>query len=349
MKKISLLVLFLFFATKVFADTTNFSNNLYYGLTNNTDVSALQEFLTTQGDYSGPVSGNFFSLTLAGVKKFQLVNNLPQSGYFGILSRGVANNLLASEMSVPSQESGSVSTQTNTINQTNYSTNSAVTFAQYSENPAAYTGQNIIVEGMEDSFLPSGSNGGSNFIEVTNLFDLSQPKIMFEVNDHSTYTTIVNALQNKYYPFIRVYGTGVASQSFTMTSASQTITVSLPVVSVSRVDWCPDAVQSGSYNGTSLESDESCPSWTIIAPTSAVSTTASSQTFVTPTGMVINQNGNVVGTSNTSTQSTAVNNTTNQLTSEQIIAESYYITNHTCVGLTDQNQYGDCMGYALNH
>src|SRR5579872_2557582 len=124
-----------------------FNQNLYYGLTSSTDVMALQEFLTNQGYYTGPVSGNFFSLTLAGVKKFQGANNLPTSGYFGILSRGVANNLLASEMNVPSQESGIVLPVSNTANQRNYSTYSTVTLSQYSENPAAYLGQNITVEG----------------------------------------------------------------------------------------------------------------------------------------------------------------------------------------------------------
>src|SRR5579872_4173189 len=190
-----------------------FNQNLYYGLTSSTDVMALQEFLTNQGYYTGPVSGNFFSLTLAGVKKFQGANNLPTSGYFGILSRGVANNLLASEMNVPTQESGTVPAS-NTSIQTDYSTYSSVTFAQYSKNPGAYLGQKIMVEGMENVFLPNTGIGSNNFIEVTNLFDFSQPKTMFEVDDQSTYTTVVNALQNKYYPLIRVYGTAIANKNF---------------------------------------------------------------------------------------------------------------------------------------
>jgi hypothetical protein len=345
-KYLIVLLIFLFLvAIAVFADTANFSNNLYYGLTNNTDVSALQEFLTTQNDYSGPISGNFFSLTLAGVKKFQAANNLPQSGYFGVLSRGVANNLLTSEVSAPSQESGVSATQSTVSSQTDYSTYSPVTFSQYSNNSSAYLGQNILVEGMEVSFLP----GNDNFIEVTNLFDLSQPKIMFDVSNQSTYTAIVNALQNKYYPLIHVYGTAVANQNFTQSSMVQTTTVSLPVVSVSRVDWCPDAVQSGTYNGTSLESDESCPSWTTVAPTSAVSATVSSQTFTTPSGTVVDQNGNVIGTPNGSAQSVATTNTASQSASDQVTAGNYYTTNHTCIGLTDQNQYDDCISYALNH
>ncbi len=318
-----------------------FNTNLYYGLTNNTDVSALQEFLTSQGYYNGPISGNFFSLTLSGVKKFQTANSLPQSGYFGILSRGVVNNLLASEMSAPSQESGSFSTQTNVTNPTDYSTYTTVTFSQYSKNPSSYIGQNVIVEGMESNFLPSTGNGNSNFIQTTNLFDLTQPKIMFQVDDSGKYTTVVNTLQSKYYPFIRVYGTAIANKNFTQTNQSQTTTVSLPVISVSRVDWCPNAVQSSTYNGISLESDESCPSWTTITPTvttstSTVSPTTNSQsTFVTPSGIVLDQNGNVVSNST--------------VPNDKVIGEQYFVNNHTCVGLTDQNQYGYCISYSINH
>jgi len=84
---------------------SSFPVNLYYGVQDKTDVIALQEFLTVQGDYSGPITGNFYSLTLAGVKAFQTQNSIsPVSGYFGILSRGVANSLL--EPLAPIEETG---------------------------------------------------------------------------------------------------------------------------------------------------------------------------------------------------------------------------------------------------
>lgn len=72
-----------------------FDTNLKYGSKGET-VKELQEFLTDQGFYSGGVTGNFYSLTLAGVKKFQTSHNLPATGYFGPMSRGVANQILAS-------------------------------------------------------------------------------------------------------------------------------------------------------------------------------------------------------------------------------------------------------------
>jgi peptidoglycan hydrolase-like protein with peptidoglycan-binding domain len=71
-----------------------FNSDLYYGLRGES-VIELQEFLTDQGVYSGPITGNFYSLTLAGVKRFQEVNNVsPVSGYFGPLTRAKANSLL---------------------------------------------------------------------------------------------------------------------------------------------------------------------------------------------------------------------------------------------------------------
>lgn len=92
------------------ADTVAFNSNLYYGITNNSDVQALQEFLTVQGDYAGPITGNFYSLTLAGVKNYQATYHLPITGYFGVLSRGVANSILTTAIVTPPQSEVSTST-----------------------------------------------------------------------------------------------------------------------------------------------------------------------------------------------------------------------------------------------
>jgi Putative peptidoglycan binding domain len=90
---ISLLLVFPLF---VFAQT--FDKDLYFGIQKDSDVTKLQEFLTEQGLYSGPISGNFFSLTLAGVKAFQLKQGIsPTTGYFGPKSRAKANLILAAQ------------------------------------------------------------------------------------------------------------------------------------------------------------------------------------------------------------------------------------------------------------
>ena len=62
------------------------------------DVVALQEFLSQQNVYSGPISGNFYSLTLASVKAFQTAEGItPASGYVGPVTRGVINQILAGQ------------------------------------------------------------------------------------------------------------------------------------------------------------------------------------------------------------------------------------------------------------
>lgn len=73
----------------------SFDHDLYMGLRNDPDVSNLQEFLTDQGFYNQTISGNFFILTRNAVKKFQQAHDLKPTGYFGPLSRAVANKILA--------------------------------------------------------------------------------------------------------------------------------------------------------------------------------------------------------------------------------------------------------------
>ena len=73
---------------------SKFNNNLYFGLRNNNKVKCLQQFLTSHySNYypSGLVTGNYLSLTFAAVKKLQAFKRLPQTGYFGPLTRGAIN------------------------------------------------------------------------------------------------------------------------------------------------------------------------------------------------------------------------------------------------------------------
>lgn len=72
----------------------SFDRDLYLGLRNDSDVSDLQEFLTEQGYYAGPVSGNYGLLTVQAVRKFQSANGINPSGYFGVRSRALANQII---------------------------------------------------------------------------------------------------------------------------------------------------------------------------------------------------------------------------------------------------------------
>ena len=72
----------------------SFSKNLYYGIEGSNDVTLLQQLLTKLGFYSGPVTGNFYSLTRSAVIKFQKAHSIvPAVGYAGVLTRGVLNGM----------------------------------------------------------------------------------------------------------------------------------------------------------------------------------------------------------------------------------------------------------------
>lgn len=97
-----------------------FDVNLKYGSKGDA-VIELQEFLTDQGVYSGPITGNFYSLTRSGVKKFQQVNGIsPVSGYFGPLSRAKANELLNLEEDTTQEvaQTGTTTPPSNTVSPT---------------------------------------------------------------------------------------------------------------------------------------------------------------------------------------------------------------------------------------
>jgi N-acetylmuramoyl-L-alanine amidase len=72
------------------------NDDLYYGMKNNADVRALQEILSLEGFYNGPITGNFLNLTRQSVitcqKKSKFSSN-PGTGYVGPLTRGALNNL----------------------------------------------------------------------------------------------------------------------------------------------------------------------------------------------------------------------------------------------------------------
>lgn len=95
-KLVLISVLVFFAAFPAMAESPLFERDLYFGLRNDADVTRLQQFLTDQKIYSGPITGNFFSLTQAAVKQFQEKNNIvPVAGYFGPKTRAVANRKIS--------------------------------------------------------------------------------------------------------------------------------------------------------------------------------------------------------------------------------------------------------------
>ena len=75
----------------------SFNSNLYYGLSNNAEVRCLQQFLVSKDPSLYPeklVTGNFYTLTLNAIKRYQASKGIIQTGYFGPLTRAAANNEL---------------------------------------------------------------------------------------------------------------------------------------------------------------------------------------------------------------------------------------------------------------
>ena len=74
-------------------------SNLYFGLSNNSNVRCLQQFLKNQGTEiypEGLVTGNFFTLTKAAVVRFQKKYGIYQTGFVGPLTRAKISQLLGS-------------------------------------------------------------------------------------------------------------------------------------------------------------------------------------------------------------------------------------------------------------
>ena len=90
------------------AATFNFANNLKLGMEGD-EVAELQKRLTQEGVYSGPITGYFGNLTLAGVKAYQAKVDVPQTGFVGVLTRAQLNSSQVAGVSTDPQ------TQINTI------------------------------------------------------------------------------------------------------------------------------------------------------------------------------------------------------------------------------------------
>lgn len=105
MKKINILLLISLLVFMPLIANASFDKNLSYGLQKDPQVKELQQFLIDSGYLTGTATGNYFSLTLSAVKKFQTTNKIsPITGYFGPKTRIVANSLLSQATSASNKE-----------------------------------------------------------------------------------------------------------------------------------------------------------------------------------------------------------------------------------------------------
>ena len=68
----------------------------------------MQNRLTSEGVYTGPITGYYGNQTAAAVKVFQLKNNLPQAGVVGPMTRNILNSSNVSASSLSSQNISSM-------------------------------------------------------------------------------------------------------------------------------------------------------------------------------------------------------------------------------------------------
>ena len=97
----------------------SFDTNFKYG---NRDerIKEIQEFLTDQGVYSGPITGNYYSLTRKAVIAFQVKEGIsPAYGFWGTLTRTKANEIKdlddQNENSQELSETGTISNGDNDV------------------------------------------------------------------------------------------------------------------------------------------------------------------------------------------------------------------------------------------
>ncbi|MBI2121764.1 MAG: peptidoglycan-binding protein [Candidatus Sungbacteria bacterium] len=102
MEKSKVILILLLAVAPLFVFAAGFERDLYYGMSNDSDVIRLQEFLRNENVYSGPITGNFLVLTREGVKVFQEREKItPPAGYFGPKTRARANEMLVKQPVAP--------------------------------------------------------------------------------------------------------------------------------------------------------------------------------------------------------------------------------------------------------
>ena len=103
MKKI--IVFMLLFAPFLVGATID--QNLYYGMTKNSSVRELQQFLLDKAFSTTKPTGNFYAATRAAVKKYQAVKNISTTGNVGTLTRQAINaDMLATSSTGSTQTAG---------------------------------------------------------------------------------------------------------------------------------------------------------------------------------------------------------------------------------------------------
>lgn len=139
--------------------------NLYYGLTRNNSVKELQQYLIGKGFLAGSATGNFFSLTLNAVKKYQASKNINATGYVGPLTRQAINADLTSGSNIKSTTP--TPTPTSTLTPTPTSTPGPLTGLLNLSQSASYPSQSVTAPQLQ--FKLADFSLANNTTETINL------------------------------------------------------------------------------------------------------------------------------------------------------------------------------------
>ncbi len=156
---------FLLYTNIVGAAISQFNINLAWGVKNPSEITKLQVFLTEQGVYSGPITGNFLSQTYQAVRKFQTIQNVsPITGYFGPLTRAKANQIIAMSTGSPTVSNSINTTNTNTTVAKSKPTIPVAVIPKATATLIKATSSPIASTGLEwGAYVGDGSSDLSNF------------------------------------------------------------------------------------------------------------------------------------------------------------------------------------------
>jgi len=192
---------------------------------------------------------------------------------------------------------------------------SLVSFSSYSANSISYSGDKISLVGMFDLVIPRTDDlNSSNFIIITDPYNLAKPQIAIELDDNAQYSNLINAVRHKSDPilsFLGVNGFAAKTESFTETNGLGLQQVlNIPVIRAINVEQCHQGTMSTTVlTGSSIEDNFKCSNWVLEYTDSSIDINQQGSALITaPQQPVITQNPvnpNVTQFTQTYTTSTA--------------------------------------------
>ena len=174
---------------------------------------------------------------------------------------------------------------------------SLVSFNSYSANSINYSGKKVSLVGMFDLVIPRTSDlSSSNFIIITDPYNLAKPQIAIELDDNAQYSNLIDAIRHKSDPilsFVGVNGLATKTQSFTETNGLGLQQVlNIPVIKAINVQQCHQGtIQTTVLTGSNIEDNLKCSNWILEYTDSSIDINQQGSALVTvPQQPVITQN-----------------------------------------------------------